>query len=174
MRIKFLSTGAEQDVPNWYGKAEIAAGRAEEVKRAAPVWTPNWSVERDAANGYVFVRMTMGAMGEGAPGGAGTPRVVQTYAGDPDLIHDRRDSTGRAYCSSFGRPVPDEILKEYRKAWKNPDARRPTGPKTTDDWNKDMAEKLAHKNSLPLPAVSESEALEAHAAQQREKNFVRG
>jgi hypothetical protein len=171
MRIKFLSTNAEQEVPNWYGKAEIAAGRAEEVKKPTiGQLQPVWSVE--VAHGFVRIVMKLGTMGAGAPGGAATPRIVQTYSGDPDLIHDRKDSNGRKFCSAFGRPVPDEILKEYRKAWKNPQARKPEGPKVTDDYNKVMAADLARRQTRPFVPVSETEALDAHEAVGKDKGIM--
>lgn len=176
MHIKFLNNGAESHVSNEVGRGFITAGLAEEVKKAAPVWQPVWSIERDMSNGFVFVRMKLGVLGEGAAGGAGTARVVQTYAGDPDLIHDRRDSTGRVYSSAFGRPVPDEILKEYKRAWKNPDWRKPESTyenaMRTDDTNSEQAKDLARMKAKPLPAISETDAVEAHAAVERERTAV--
>lgn len=179
MRIKFLNNGVEKDVQNAVGQGFIDAGLAEKVQKAAPVWQPVWSIEREASNGFVFIKMKLGVMGEGAPGGAATPRVVQTYSGDPDKIHDRKDSTGRNYSSAFGRPVPDEILKEYKKAWKNPGARKQAGPTTrpeerVNDYNVEMAKDLARMNAKPLPAISESEAIEAQVESEREREAQGG
>jgi len=171
MRIKFLNNGAEQHVSNEVGRGFVTAGLAEEIKPPTIAQLqPVWSVE--VAHGFVRIVMKLGTMGAGAPGGAATPRIVQTYDRDPDQIHDRRYADGRKFSSSFGRPVPDLIIKEYRKAWKNPQARKPEGPKVEDLHNKEMAADLARRNSMPFASVSETEALDAQEAKGRDKGIM--
>ncbi len=158
MLVRFLSNNVEHHCSNEVGRALIAEGRAVEVKPPAPAPpTPVWSVRRDV-NGFVFIEMKLGVMGPGATSPT-APRFVATYQGDPDRIHDRKNSAG-PYSSAFGRPVPKEIVQEYKRARKNPDAVRPEN-KVTDDYNRDMADKLAVKNREAFkPKVSENDALE--------------
>ncbi len=55
--------------------------------------------------------------------------VIRHYRGDPDCIHNRRDHTGREFCSALGFPVPVEIQKEYLRQWKkNSSLRDPGAP----------------------------------------------
>jgi hypothetical protein len=44
----------------------------------------------------------------------------------PDFVNDRQYHDGRQFCSSFGCHVPDEILKDYKRQWKDrPELRAP-------------------------------------------------
>ncbi len=167
MLIKFLSNGVQQHVENSVGRAMIAGSLAVEVKPPAPVPpTPVWSVRRDPS-GYVLIEMKLGCMGAGSPS-PNSPRFVATFKGDPDKIHDRKDHTGKLYSSAFGRPVPLQIVNEYRWARQNPDAVRPVSS-VTDDYNKDHAEKLARLNQQAYkPVISEHDALEAQDGHNRE------
>src|SRR5260370_42547220 len=114
MVIKFLSNGAEQHVSHEVGRGFIAAGLAQEIKPPAPApLTPVWSVRRDMS-GFVLIEMKLGTMGAGSSSPT-APRFVATYQGEPDKIHDRKNSAG-PYSSAFGRPVPKEIVDEYRRA----------------------------------------------------------
>ena len=170
MLIKFLSNSVEQHVENSVGRALIAGSLAVEVKPPAPAPpTPVWSVRRDTS-GFVFIEMKLGTMGPGATSPT-APRFVATYQGDPDKIHDRKNSAGR-YSSAFGRPVPKEIVEEYKRARRNPDVVRPDHSKITDDYNKDHAETLAAMNRQAFkPVVAEHEALDAQANKEANKNL---
>jgi hypothetical protein len=49
---------------------------------------------------------------------------TRRFAGDPSRIHDRRDHSGREFCSLLGFPVPVDIQKEYLRQWKRNPAKR--------------------------------------------------
>jgi hypothetical protein len=127
MLIRFKATGEESHVDNAAGRAFIASGLAEEVKKSpTPPPKPEWSIIYDES-GYVAIKMEMGAIGPGAIAGydkngrampllGKTSAMVSFYLGDPDLIHNRRDHTNRLYCSAFGREVPEDVIRQYRAA----------------------------------------------------------
>jgi hypothetical protein len=50
--------------------------------------------------------------------------VTRRFAGDPSRIHDRRDHSGREFCSLLGFPVPVDIQKEYVRRWKQNPGKR--------------------------------------------------
>jgi hypothetical protein len=186
MLIRFLSNGAEQQVSNEVGRGFITAGLAEEVQKVpAPKLEPSWSVIRDES-GYAAIKMELGTMGPGVlvrrhgdePQGhrlplisklQPTPQTVAYYHGDPDKIHDRMDWRKQVYCSCFGRPVPKEIVEQYRKARKNPKACAPAMPlklRNRND-NAEMAQEMDRRNApekLLRPVITEHEALAAEEA----------
>jgi len=197
MKVKFLSNGLEQHVSGEVGRGFITAGLAEEVKPApAPPIVPEWSVIRDES-GFVAIKMTLGKLGNGAlvatptillghrqpkavPGNtAGTPKYVAFYQGDPDTIHDRRrwtaqGQTGELYCSAFGRPVPEDIVNQYRKARKNPKACAPAMPLIPihHSGNDSMKSEMEFRNApekLFKPSVTEHEAITAEESSERAK-----
>jgi hypothetical protein len=178
MLIKFLSNGVEQQCENAVGRGFIAAGLAEEVKKAPPApLVPGWSVIYDESK-YVAIKMELGFLGSGAlvrSNGkdrlgphliSATVPIAQTVAyfhGDPDKIHDRRDHTGQAYCSSFGRPVPVKVIEQYRAARRrNPKACAPLMPYRVmeHEGNAAMAKTLKNRD-VYKPVVTEHEALES-------------
>jgi hypothetical protein len=178
MHIKFLSNGMEQHVSGEVGRGFITAGLAEEVKKVAVPIVPLWSVILDES-GYVAVKMELGTLGPGAlvtsaasssvdrkliSATVSTPRTVAFYHGDPDSIHDRKDWRGQVYCSAFGRPVPKEIIDQYRKARKNPKACAPAIPlrlihHTGNDTHRAEMEFRNQPEKLFKPVVPEHEAL---------------
>jgi hypothetical protein len=53
--------------------------------------------------------------------------VIRRYSGPPTAVHNRRDHTGREFCSALGFPVPQAIRDEYAAAWKRNERLREPG-----------------------------------------------
>lgn len=184
MKVKFLSNGLEQHVSGEVGRGFITAGLATEVKAVpVPPAVPQWSVIVDES-GFVAIKMELGSIGSAkgsAPvhGMKPAPQTVAFYQGDPDSIHDRRrwtpqGQTGELYCSAFGRPVPEDIVKQYRKARKNPKAVAPAMPLKPihHNGNDSMKSEMAFRNTpekLFKPAVPEHEAIAAEESSEGAK-----
>lgn len=148
MLVKYLNNGVQQHVENALGRSLITAGLAEEVKKQAVVPEPVWSVVFDPG-GYVAIRMEMGVLAPNSIGAKPQAMTVAFYNGDPKFIHDRRDHAGNAFCSAFGRRVPDEVLSEYKKVRKaaRPERLAPALPHVPDsEYNRDMAASLERLN----------------------------
>jgi hypothetical protein len=186
--IKFTN-GNEQHVSGEVGRGFITAGLATEVKKVIEPVVPEWSVILDES-GFVAIKMELGSIGPGAiaahtkgrtpvRGTKPTPQTVAFYQGDPDSIHDRRrwtpqGQTGELYCSAFGRPVPEDIVKQYRKARKNPKACAPAMPLKSIHHigNDSMKSEMAFRNDpqkLFRPVVLEHEALAAEESSEGAK-----
>jgi hypothetical protein len=173
MHIKFLSNGMEQHVSGEVGRGFITAGLAEEVKKVVVPIVPRWSVIHDES-GYVAIKMELGQTKNDL--GKFVAQSVAFYHGDPDSIHDRHQwapqgQTGEPYCSAFGRPVPKEIIDQYRKARKNPKACAPAIPlrpihHTGNDTHRAEMEFRNQPEKLFKPVVPEHEALAAEEAKE--------
>ncbi len=139
MLVRFLSNNVEHHCNNEVGRALIAEGRAVEVKKPAPPPPePVWTVCLDPS-GYVAIKLELGKLGPSPENPQGTsPKSVQWYQGDPKTIHNRKYADGTPYSSAFGRPVPKEVVDEYRRARRDPEVCRPVDT-VTDDTNRDMA-----------------------------------
>jgi len=179
VHIKYLNNNSEDHVDRNLGRSLIRAGLAVEiVPPPAPPPIPVWSVRRNNSSGFVLIKMELGVVGAGAYKNdvdpqtrevrrvavMTTPKLEAFFDGDPAFIHDRKFPDGKPYSSVFGRAVPEEIVKEYKRARRNPDACRPVST-VTDDYNKDHAATLAKMNQTAFePVISEHESLAAAQA----------
>ena len=168
MLIKFLSNGVQQHVENSVGRALIAGSLAVEVKPPAPAPPiPVWDVVLDQS-GFVCIKLTLGRLGKSPENPQGTsPKSVQFYQGDPAKIHDRKYPDGGVYSSAFGRPVPDDVLRAYIAARRNPDVCLPV-PRTDDGYNKEHARDKAQADQRTklracAALIPEAQALAAQA-----------
>jgi hypothetical protein len=132
MLVRFKVTGEECHVENAAGRAYIAQGLAEKlIIEPTPPPAPEWSVTEflNPQSHETWLVIQLKILGQ-----------FRQYCGHPDKIHNRQDHTGRLYCSSFGCPVPDEILREYKRRWQDsPALRAPELHQATDETNKRAA-----------------------------------
>jgi hypothetical protein len=45
-------------------------------------------------------------------------KIISYCFWSPDLVHNRTDWKGEPFCTCFGLRVPDEIMQDYKRAWK--------------------------------------------------------
>lgn len=149
MLIRYLNNRVEQHVENQLGRSLITAGIAEQVSKEFVLPEPAWSVVYDPA-GYVAIKMELGTLQPNSAGGRPQVMTVAFFNGDPKYIHNRRDHLGNEFCSAFGRSVPSEIIKEYKKARKTARPERITPPAQVPDneYNRDQAATLNHLNQV--------------------------
>jgi hypothetical protein len=153
MKIRILASGEVRHIDNSTGSALISAGLAELISKSdSPLPQPGdykppqpkWSIvvvspETITLTGrpqkFLAIRRDVIRPLASQQPTSQVGAVSYTLGGfadssfcslPPDLVHDKRYHDGRPFCSCFGCPVPDEILKEYKKQWKsNPDLRFP-------------------------------------------------
>jgi hypothetical protein len=109
MLVRFKSTNEECHVENAAGRAYIAQGLAEQViipptPPPAPEWSVTTYLNPQTHQEFLSIQLKIG-------------KVIRFYDGHPEAIHNRHDHTGRAYCSAFGWPVPEEHEREYKRRW---------------------------------------------------------
>ena len=136
MLVRYINTGAEEQLPVGLANSLIKAGMAEEVKKAPePVSpeTPRWSVELYGhLEPKLFIVMRIG-----------NHRLQ--YGGLPERAnHKVTWEGGFRYTSGFGREVPEVILCEYTTRYKNAhrDERLPIEASAPDAANMQMAAAL--------------------------------
>lgn len=130
MLIRYLTNGVEQHVQNQLGRSLIAAGLAQEIPPkgslldqtrarlaaqmgSAPALEPKWAVVtepyadlQDPNKHVLAIRMDLG-------------KQTSHFFGYPDQVNAKKEWDGGCrYLNGFGREVPEEIAKEYRRQWK--------------------------------------------------------
>jgi len=132
MRIKYVNNNSEDHVERNLGKSLIRAGLAVAVGpedaeestsrlpkyQPAAVVEPEWEVT--VHNGHqggktLCIRMTL-------------PNLVLDYFGPPDAANSRREWDGGCrWLNGFGRAVPEEIVKLYKRQYKDNPSLRGSG-----------------------------------------------
>jgi hypothetical protein len=88
--------------------------------------------------------------------------VIRRYSGSPTAVHNRRDHTGREFCSALGFPVPQAIRDEYASAWKRNERLREPGF---------AAEGIAAQQSIVGTGFTPADTNPSNAAQAATKEY---
>ena len=192
MKIRILASGEVRHIDNSTGGALISAGLAELISKSDnPLPGPGdyrppqveWSVvvmspetEINLAGRQLKwlairrdVKRPLVSQQAGKDGKPGNYQVGGGFTDSsfcslpPDFVHNKRYANGGAFCSAFGCPVPDEILKEYKRQWKaNPDLRFPYEGRPAPNRPDEKADRAAVETFVENTArtgVAEGEAL---------------
>jgi hypothetical protein len=152
MKIRIIASGEIRHIDNSTGSALVSAGLAEalsnpddkpgrlpkygDARPAEPLWEV--SVVKGSARNELAILMTI--LGQ-----------THQFQGDPDTANAKVTwDGGFRYVNGLGREIPEEILRQYRKAWKsnldirpvagfNPEAQAHFSSKVNEDQASDLA-----------------------------------
>jgi len=118
MKIRYKNNGVTDNVERNLGTSLIRAGIAEELQ---PLVAPL----HHEIKPVVFSVVLIGTPAYVAIRAERDGRFLADYYGSPDAVHNKKNHDGSPYSTAFGRAVPDEILADYKKQWKNKKLRAP-------------------------------------------------